>query len=111
MMNNFVTLYEGGCWSPGSIALYVILVAILIVMWIIYIRWLIYEDQHGRGIRRDIRLHRELKKIHEQEERKAYEREMARRREERLNKLNQKNKKYYESDQSTDSKIKEDQWK
>lgn len=100
-----------GTGHRGGMAVFVIFLLMNVVIIGIWIKHLIYEDQHGRGIRRDIRLHRELKKIHEQEERKAYEREMARRREERLNKLNQKNKKYYESDQSQDSKIKEDQWK
>lgn len=83
MKTEVTTLYEGSYWSPGSIALYAILTAIVIVLWVFFIRGLIYEDRHGRGIRGWIRRKKLVREDRKKWEQLAYENEMLRREQER----------------------------
>lgn len=89
MNSNFVTLTV----SAFEITFWVLLIGVLVILWVLFIRWLIYEDRHGRGIRGWIRHKKMMKEIYKEREQRAYENEMWRREQERKAKEeNRKNK-------------------
>lgn len=85
----FVTLdklYDVQYWTPVGIAIVVVVLLIVVLLIILWIRHLIYEDRHGRGVRDWIRRKQMMQEIYEERERRAYENEMWRREQERKKK-------------------------